>query len=132
MHFEAPHAERLKKEMQIFLDWFNKKNSIDPILKAGIAHLWFVTIHPFEDSNGRIGRAISDMALARADGMQECFYSLSSQFEAKRKDYYDQLEKQQRSSPNITRWLEWFLNCFDKAIANAETTLENVLFKKKL
>ena len=132
IHFEAPSADRLEEEMQAFFDWFDNGHDIDPVLKAGIAHLWFVTIHPFEDGNGRIARAIGDMALARADGTQNRFYSLSSQIEAERKDYYDQLEKQQRSTPEMTGWLEWFLDCLGRAISSAETTLANVLFKAQL
>ncbi|MFM8455014.1 MAG: Fic family protein [Gammaproteobacteria bacterium] len=129
VHFEAPSAERLEKEMQLFFKWFQKNNGIDPVLKAGIAHLWFVTIHPFEDGNGRIARAIGDMALARADGISERFYSLSSQIEAERKAYYDQLEQQQRATPDITNWLTWFLDCLGRAIANAEISLAKILFK---
>ena len=132
VHFEAPSADLLEEEMQAFLDWFGDGSDVDPILKSGIAHLWFVTIHPFEDGNGRIARAIGDMALARADGTQDRFYSLSSQIESERKDYYTQLERQQRSSPEITGWLEWFLDCFGHAISSAETTLGNVLFKAQL
>lgn len=132
IHFEAPSADRLEKEMQAFLKWFGNGDDIDPVIKAGIAHLWFVTIHPFEDGNGRIARAIGDMALARADGAPERFYSLSSQIEAERKHYYAQLEKQQRGAPNITDWLSWFLDCLGRAIADAETTLGNVLFKAQL
>ena len=132
IHFEAPSADRLEKEMQAFLKWFGNGDDIDPVIKAGIAHLWFVTIHPFEDGNGRIARAIGDMALARADGAPERFYSLSSQIEAERKHYYAQLEKQQRSAPDITDWLTWFLDCLGRAIADAETTLGNVLFKARL
>jgi len=132
VHFEAPDANRLSTEMKVFLRWFEKQNAIDPVLKAGIAHFWFVTIHPFEDGNGRTARAISDMALARADNTPDRFYSLSSQIEAERKDYYNQLEQQQRSSPEITGWLEWFLDCLGRAIANAEITLGNVLFKARL
>lgn len=132
VHFEAPDADRLEKEMQAFLKWFGNGYDIDLVIKAGIAHLWFVTIHPFEDGNGRIARAISDMALARADGTQDRFYSLSSQIEAERKHYYDQLEKQQRATPDITDWLSWFLDCLGRAITNAETTLGNVLFKAQL
>ncbi len=132
VHFEAPSADRLENEMQVFLAWLANDNDIDPVLKAGIAHLWFVTIHPFEDGNGRIARAIGDMALARADGTKERFYSLSSQIESERKDYYNQLEKQQRSSPEITGWLKWFLDCLGNAISNAETMLGNVLFKAQL
>lgn len=132
IHFEAPSAERLEKEMQPFLTWFRNGNDIDPVIRAGIAHLWFVTIHPFEDGNGRIARAIGDMALARADGTQDRFYSLSSQIEAERKQYYDQLEIQQRATPDITNWLSWFLDCLGRAIGNAETTLGNVMFKAQL
>ena len=132
VHFEAPSADRLEKEMQAFLKWFGNGYDIDPVIKAGIAHLWFVTIHPFEDGNGRIARAIGDMALARADGTQDRFYSLSSQIEEERKHYYDQLEKQQRTTPDITDWLSWFLDCLGRAITNAETTLGNVLFKAQL
>lgn len=132
VHFEAPGADSIESEMQAFLSWFEKKDDIDPVLKAGIAHLWFVTIHPFEDGNGRIARAILDMALARSDETSDRFYSLSSQIEYERKDYYNQLEKQQRSSPEITEWLEWFLNCLLRAISNAENTLGRVLFKDKL
>ena len=132
IHFEAPSAERLPHEMAEFLAWFEGENDVDPVLRAGIAHLWFVTIHPFEDGNGRIGRAIADMALARADGMGDRFYSLSSQIESERKDYYDQLEKQQRGTPEITGWLEWFLDCLGRAIAGARNTLSAVLFKAQL
>ena len=136
VHFEAPSADRLEKEMHAFLKWFNNGknngNNIDPVIKAGVAHLWFVTIHPFEDGNGRIARAIGDMALARADGTGDRFYSLSSQIEAERAHYYDQLEKQQRATPDITQWLSWFLECLGRAISNAKTTLGNVLFKARL
>ena len=132
VHFEAPDADRLEKEIQAFLKWFGNGDDIDPVIKAGIAHLWFVTIHPFEDGNGRIARAIGDMALARADGTQDRFYSLSSQIEAERKHYYAQLEKQQRATPEITDWLSWFLDCLGRAITNAETSLGNVLFKAQL
>lgn len=132
VHFEAPGADRLGKEMGAFLAWFDAEDDMDPVIKAGIAHLWFVTIHPFEDGNGRIARAIGDMALARADGMQDRFYSLSSQIEAERKNYYDQLEKQQRAAPDITNWLSWFLDCLGRAVANAEATLDNVLFRARL
>lgn len=132
VHFEAPSAEKIEGEMKSFLEWFNKKCDIDPVLKAGIAHFWFVTIHPFEDGNGRIARAIGDRALARADGTPNRFYSLSSQIESERKDYYVQLEKQQRSTPEITEWLEWFLDCLGRAILNAEQKLGKVMFKAQL
>lgn len=132
VHFEAPDADRLEKEMAMFFNWFANGQDIDPVLKAGIAHFWFVTIHPFDDGNGRIGRAIADMALARADGTQDRFYSLSSQIELERKDYYNQLEKQQRGTSDITTWLLWFLDCLRRAICSAETTLDNVLYKARL
>lgn len=132
VHFEAPSADRLEHEMQAFLTWFNQGSLIDPVLKAGIAHFWFVTIHPFEDGNGRIARAIGDMALARADGVSDRFYSLSTQIAAERKNYYSQLERQQKSSPEITGWLSWFLDCLGRAISGAETTLGTVLFKAQL
>lgn len=132
IHFEAPDTKYLDDEMQAFIKWFEDNNDIDPVIKAGIAHFWFVTIHPFEDGNGRIARAIGDMMLARADKMPERFYSLSSQIESERKDYYNQLERQQRNTPDITDWLDWFLGCMGRAISNAETTLKNVLFKARL
>jgi Fic family protein len=132
VHFEAPSADRLENELQIFLAWFENENDIDPVLKAGIAHLWFVTVHPFEDGNGRMARAIADMALARADNTQDRFYSLSTQIEADRKNYYNQLEKQQRSTPDMTHWLSWFLDCLGRAVTHAEMVLGNVLYKAQL
>lgn len=132
VHFEAPGAERLESEMKLFLQWFDSPPSIDPVLKAGIAHFWFVTIHPFEDGNGRIARAIGDMALSQADGTKDRYYSLSSQIEAERKEYYLQLETAQRGDLDITSWLVWFLGCLDRAIENADKTLASVLHKAKL
>lgn len=132
VHFEAPSAARLDHEMGIFLRWFEDNNDIDPVLKAGIAHLWFLTIHPFDDGNGRIGRAVADLALTRAEKTSQRFYSLSTQIESKRKKYYTRLEQQQRGSPDITAWLEWFLDCLGGAISGAETSLAAVLFKAKL
>lgn len=132
VHFEAPSAQCLEKEMASFLNWLADDDGVDPVIRAAIAHLWFVTIHPFEDGNGRIARAIGDMALARAEGTPERFYSLSAQIEAERKQYYDQLEAQQRATPDITGWVSWFLDCLGRAIHNAETTLGNVLFKAQL
>ncbi len=132
VHFEAPNAYRLELEMKAFLEWFEKSHDLELVLKAGLAHLWFVTIHPFEDGNGRIARAIGDMVLARADGTKDRFYSLSTQIENERKNYYNQLEKQQRSSTDITGWLSWFLDCLGRAISNAETTIGNVLYKARL
>jgi len=132
VHFEAPEAERLESEMSSFLDWFNAPAPVDPVLNAGIAHLWFVTIHPFEDGNGRIARAIADLALARADGTKDRFYSMSSQIEAERKDYYLKLETAQRGDLDITRWLAWFLDCLGRAIEGADETLAAVLYKAKM
>lgn len=132
VHFEAPEADRLESEMSRFVEWFNKPPSTDPVLKAGIAHLWFVTVHPFEDGNGRIARAIADMALARADGTRERFYSMSSQIAAERKDYYRRLETAQRGDVDISRWLDWFLGCLGRAVDAAELTLATVLRKARV
>ena len=132
IHFEAPHADKLESEMAAFLAWFEKRDDADPVLKAGVSHLWFLTIHPFDDGNGRIARAIADLALARADSLSDRFYSLSAQIESERKDYYQQLEKQQRDSPEITPWLQWFLGCLGRAVRGAEKTLGKVLFKARL
>jgi len=132
VHFEAPSADRLEHEVAAFLDWFEMADEIDPVLKAGIAHFWFVTIHPFEDGNGRISRAIADMALTRAEGTKERFYSLSTQIEAEKKDYYLNLEQSQKGEVDITSWLEWFLSCLGRAVAGAEDGLANVLRKAKV
>jgi Fic family protein len=132
VHFEAPSAARLDNEMAVFLDWFGASNGIDPVLKAGIAHFWFVTIHPFEDGNGRIGRAIADMALARAEGTAERFYSMSAQIEVERKQYYLSLERCQKSDTDITDWLEWFLGCLGRAVEGAEDGLAGILRKAKI
>ena len=127
VHFEAPSADKLDKEMAAFLSWFNCKEKAYPVLHAGIAHLWFVTIHPFEDGNGRIARAISDMALARAVGFSKSFYSLSAQIKLERKNYYDQLERQSRGTLDITGWLEWFFDCLERAISHAGKEMDNAL-----
>ena len=132
VHFEAPQAERLEAEMNNFLGWFDADLSIDPVLKAGLAHLWFVTIHPFEDGNGRIARAVADMALARADGTTQRLYSMSAQIEAERKAYYTQLERQQRSTVDVTSWLSWFLACLGRSLTRAEEMLATVLFKAQV
>ncbi len=132
VHYEALEASRIDAEMAEFLSWFETESKLDPMLKAGIAHLWFVTIHPFEDGNGRIARAIADMALARADGTSNRFYSMSRQIEKERKAYYIQLERQQKGSVDITAWLLWFLDCVSHAIDNAKATLSSVLFKAEL
>jgi len=132
VHFEAPSAERLDGEVKQFIAWFNTPQAIDPVLKAGLAHFWFVTIHPFEDGNGRIARAIADMSLARADRTKDRFYSMSAQIEAERKEYYQSLERAQRGDLDVTRWLEWFLDCLDRAIDGAEEGLKGVLTKARL
>jgi Fic family protein len=129
VHFEAPPAERLGQEMVRFLDWFNHAQGLDPTIKAGLAHLWFVTIHPFEDGNGRIGRAVCDMALARADGSTRRFYSLSAQIQHERKDYYDSLEFAQKGTLEVTEWLEWFLGCLLRAIQGALEQTKAVMLK---
>jgi Fic family protein len=128
-HFQAPEADRLDHEMQLFITWFNEKQAIDPVLKAAIAHLWFITIHPFDDGNGRIARAITDMQLAKSDGINQRFYSMSAQIRLQRKEYYDLLEKTQRGTLDITEWLSWFLDCLTKALNTTDATLEKVLFK---
>jgi Fic family protein len=132
VHFEAPAAERIPQEMEQFLLWLEQSQGLDPVLKAGIAHFWFVTIHPFEDGNGRIGRAIADLLLARSDGMAERFYSLSSQIETERRGYYEKLEACQRGGLDITVWLTWFLECFGRALRGADRLLEQVLRKARL
>lgn len=132
VHFEAPEPERVPAEMERFLAWFNASAPLDPVLHAGLAHFWFVTIHPFEDGNGRIARATADLALARADDTKERFYSMSAQIEAERKEYYLQLEAAQRGELDITRWLAWFLSCLGRAIKGAEETLAVVLHKAEL
>ena len=132
VHFEAPSAEKLDQEMTALLHWFEAQNGVDPVVKAAIAHFWFVTIHPFEDGNGRIGRAIVDLEMARADGTAERFYSMTSQIEAERKEYYLQLERGQHNGLDVTLWLEWFLACLGRAIANADQTLSGVLQKARV
>lgn len=129
VHYEAPAAERLPAEMKNFLKWFDQEKSTDPIIKAGIAHLWFVTIHPFADGNGRIARAIADMQLARAENSPQRFYSMSSEIRAQRNAYYGILETTQKGDLDITKWLHWFLECLDRALINAEDLLANVLAK---
>jgi Fic family protein len=132
VHFEAPTADRLEEEMKQFLDWFNGPTETDPVMKAAIAHFWFLTLHPFDDGNGRIARAIADMALARADGTRQRFYSMSSQIALERKDYYRELETAQRGDTDLTGWLTWFLACLDRALDGAEQVLKTVLGKAKL
>jgi Fic family protein len=131
IHYEAPAHNRLKKEMARFLKWFNAESETDLVIKSAIAHFWFVTIHPFEDGNGRIARAIADMMLARSEKSTQRFYSMSAQIQLERKEYYNVLERCQKGSPDITLWIEWFLNCLNHAMASAEETLEAVLVKAR-
>ena len=123
VHYQAPVSEILDDEMKAFLNWFNSKKKIDPVIKAAIAHLWFVTLHPFDDGNGRIARAISDMQLARADASRQRFYSMSAQVRKERNDYCDIHEKTQKNTIDITAWLAWFLGCLDRAISSTDETL---------
>jgi Fic family protein len=129
VHYEAVKPGLVKTEMEKFLDWFNTDNSLDPVLKAAIAHFWFIIIHPFDDGNGRIGRAITDMLLARAEGSGERFYSMSSQILAERKRYYEVLQKVQHSSGDITEWLDWFLHCLKNAMIATESTTQKIVRK---
>ena len=129
VHFQAPDSELLENEMLLFLEWFNNDHKIDLVIKAAIAHLWFVTIHPFEDGNGRIARALSDMILARADKSNQRFYSMSAQIRNERKGYYEILEKTQKGDLDITKWIKWFLHCLISALKSTDSTLKQVLFK---
>ena len=129
LHFQAPDSSLVEKEMHLFLDWFNTNEKTDLVLKAAIAHLWFVTIHPFEDGNGRITRALTDMLLARSDKSNQRFYSMSAQIRLERKEYYDILERTQKGDLDITEWIKWFLNCLINALKSSDTVLAKVLFK---
>ena len=127
VHYQAPPAERMAEEMSKFLDWFNATTPIDSVLKAALAHLWFVTIHPFEDGNGRIARAIADLELARSEQSPKRFYSMSAQIRNERNDYYDTLERTQKGSLDVTLWMQWFLSCLDRAFDGAEAASSGVL-----
>jgi Fic family protein len=129
VHYEAVKPELVKMEMGKFLDWFNNDNTLDPVLKAAIAHFWFIIIHPFDDGNGRIGRAITDLLLARAENSSERFYSMSNQILIERKQYYEVLQKVQHSKGDITEWLDWFLNCLKNAMLATENTTQKILRK---
>jgi Fic family protein len=131
VHYQAPAAKRLKKEMAAFLKWFNGTDHTDLVLRAGLAHLWFVTIHPFDDGNGRIARATADMALARSEHSAQRFYSMSAQIRTERKTYYEMLEKTQEGGLDVTPWLDWFLACLDRAFGGTEETLGSVLQKAR-
>lgn len=131
VHFEAPPAEALRAEMARFLAWANQDTGEPALIKAGLAHLWFVTVHPFDDGNGRIARAVGDLFLARADGADQRFYSLSAQIQRERRDYYDILERTQKGTLDVTAWLAWFLGTLGRAITSAQTTLDGVLAKAR-
>jgi Fic family protein len=129
VHFQAPDSILIEKEMNQFLDWFNNYLKIDLVIKAAIAHLWFVTIHPFEDGNGRITRALTDMLLAQSDKSNQRFYSMSAQIRIERKQYYEILEKTQKGNLDITEWIKWFLNCLINSLKSTDSTLLKVLLK---
>jgi len=131
IHFQAPDAGRMEEEMTHFINWFNEDTTMDGVLKAGIAHLWFVTIHPFDDGNGRIARAIADMQLSRADASAQRFYSMSTQIRKERSTYYNILEATQKGSMDITVWLTWFLQCLGRALEATDETLALVLKKAR-
>ncbi|WP_127478464.1 Fic family protein [Sulfurivermis fontis] len=131
VHFEAPPADRLETETRRFLDWINGESGEPPLIKAGLAHLWFVTLHPFDDGNGRIARAIGDLLLARADGSPQRFYSLSAQIQRERKAYYDILERTQKGTLDVTDWLAWFLDALHRAVDQAQHPLDAVLTKAR-
>jgi len=129
VHYEAPSAARVDREMRAFLRWFNGTDDIDLVLKAGIAHLWFVTVHPFDDGNGRIARALTDLLLARSEQSSQRFYSMSAQIRKERNEYYDRLEATQKGDLDITPWIGWFLDCLGRAFEGAEAELADVLAK---
>jgi Fic family protein len=131
IHYQAPRPELVFKEMDKFLKWLNQEQNIDGVLKSAIAHFWFIIIHPFDDGNGRIARAISDMMLARSEDNSQRFYSLSNQILLDKEKYYEILQEVQHSSGDITKWLEWFLNCLDRALENTQETLKSVLYKSQ-
>jgi Fic family protein len=131
VHYTAPPASCVGGDMRAFLEWFNAPATTDPVVKAAIAHLWFVTIHPFEDGNGRIARAIADLALARSEGSPQRFYSMSSQIRLERAAYYDNLERTQKGDVDISDWLVWFLGCLQRAITGAQGLLSAVLDKAR-
>jgi Fic family protein len=131
VHFEAPAARRLNREMKAFVDWFNEDAEIDAVLKAALSHLWFVTIHPFDDGNGRIARALADLALARSEHSSQRFYSMSAQIREEREEYYNILERTQKGTLDVTLWMEWFLACLGRAINGAQAMLSVVLHKAR-
>lgn len=131
VHFQAPSSDDLKREMEPFFDWVNNEVHLDPIIKAAIAHFWFITIHPFDDGNGRMARAITDLLLTRSDGIAQRYYSMSAQIQKERKGYYHILETSQKGTLDITNWLSWFLNCLINALSSSDEVLSKVLYKHK-
>jgi Fic family protein len=131
VHYQAPPAERVAAEIKAFLAWFNADADLDPVLKSALAHFWFVTIHPFDDGNGRIARAIADLALTRSEAGTQRFYSMSSRIRHERKTYYDVLEQSQRGTLDLTQWLDWFLDCLGRAFADSNATLSGTMRKAK-
>lgn len=131
VHYEAPPADRVHSEINKFLHWFEQPGDVDPLIISSLAHLWFVTIHPYDDGNGRIARAIADMALARCEKTSQRFYSMSAQIRIEQKDYYDVLEWTQKGDLDVTQWQDWFLNCLLRAIKGAQDTLSDVLTKAR-
>lgn len=131
IHFEAPPAKRLASEMKMFLKWFNAEDNLSPVIKSAIAHLWFVTLHPFDDGNGRIARVIADMQMARADKTSQRFYSMSAQIQKERTEYYEILERTQQSTLDITKWIQWFLNILDHSLNESEQVLSTVMTKAR-
>jgi Fic family protein len=129
VHFQAPDSSLIGNEMNLFLEWFNNSSNMDLVIKAAIAHVWFVTVHPFEDGNGRIARALTDMLLAQSDKTNQRFYSMSAQIRVERKEYYEILEKTQKGSLDITAWITWFLLCLINALKATDLVLEKVLLK---
>jgi Fic family protein len=129
VHFQAPDSPGIESEMKHFLNWFNKSFENDLVIKAAISHLWFVTIHPFEDGNGRIARALTDMLLAQSDRRTQRFYSMSAQIRIERKQYYEILEKTQKGNLDVTKWIKWFLNCLINSLNSTDIVLKQVLFK---
>jgi len=132
IHFEGPSADRVDQEVEFFLQWFNQETKVDPVLKAAIAHLWFVTIHPFDDGNGRISRAIADLLLARSENSPHRFYSLSAQIQKERKEYYQILEQTQKDGLDITSWIDWFFCCLKRAIKESLSTFESINNKEQV
>lgn len=129
VHYEAPKAEQLVSEMEQFIDWYNNEQNLESLLKAAVAHLWFITIHPFDDGNGRIARAITDMQLSKADGVNQRFYSMSTEINKQKKSYYTILERTQKDDLDITEWIIWFLECLKNSILYSSVIVDKVVKK---